>query len=181
MSARGAMPGAAVPRSIGELLPGVYQEDHFTMRWCEGLDDVLAPIFATLDCLEVYVDPVLAPSDFLDWLGDWVGIALDENWPLDRRRAAVAAAIELFQLRGTVTGLTRYVEILTGGRVSITDSGGVATSPVPGGSLPGQPVPRLAVRVTVPEGTALDESAVDRIVAGAKPAHVVHRVEVVTG
>lgn len=181
MSSRGLMPGAEVPRSIGELLPGVYQEDHFTMRWCEGLDEVLAPIFATLDCLEAYIDPALAPSDFLHWLGDWVGISLDENWPLDRRRAAVAAAIELFQLRGTVTGLRRYIEILTGGRVAITDSGGVVTSPVPGGELPGQPVPRLAVRVTVPDPGTLDESVLNRIVAGAKPAHVVHKVEVVAG
>lgn len=178
---RGLMPGIAVPRSIGELLPGVYQEDHFTMEWCRGLDENLAPVFASLDCLPFYVDPVLAPIDFLDWLGQWVGMVLDENWPLARRRAAVAAAMELFQLRGTVTGLIRHVEIFTGGEVSIADSGGVATNSTPGGRLPGEPVPRLAVRVVVDDPSTVNEAALDRIVAGAKPAHVVHRVEVVAG
>ena len=45
------MPGVHVPQSIGEMLPGVYQDDLFTMEWCAGLDEVIAPVFATLDCL----------------------------------------------------------------------------------------------------------------------------------
>jgi phage tail-like protein len=175
------MPGVNVPLSLGEMLPGVFQEDLFTMQWCAGLDENLAPVFASLDCLWAYIDPVLAPSDFLDWLGQWVGMVLDEAWPLARRRAAIGAAMELFQLRGTVTGLIRHVEIFTGGQVSIADSGGVATSSSPGGTLPGEPVPRLAVRVVVDDPGAVNEAALDRIVSGAKPAHVVHRVEVVAG
>jgi phage tail-like protein len=178
---RGLMPGAEVPISLGEMLPGVYQEDLFTMEWCKGLDENLAPVFATLDCLPFYIDPVMAPSDFLDWLGSWVGMVLDENWPLARRRAAIAHAMELFRLRGTLTGLARHVEIFTGGQVSIADSGGVATNSTPGGTLPGEPVPRLAVRVVVDDPSSVNEAALDRIVAGAKPAHVVHRVEVVAG
>jgi phage tail-like protein len=175
------MPGVSVPVSIGELLPGVFQDDHFAMRWCEGLDEILAPIFATLDCLDAYLDPQLTPGDFLDWLGQWVGMALDENWPIERRRAAVAHAIELFRMRGTVTGLTRHVEVLTGGRVTLADNGGVATSHTPGGTLPGEPTPRLAVRVIVDDPASIDQAALDRIVAASKPAHVVHRVEVVAG
>jgi len=178
---RGLMPGVAVPQSIGEMLPGVYQEDLFTMEWCAGLDEVIAPVGATLDCLAAYIDPELAPTDFLDWLGSWVGMVLDENWPVERRRSAIANAMELFQLRGTLTGLARHVEIFTGGEVSIADSGGVATSGVPGGTLPGESVPRLAVRVVVDDPQAVNEATLDRIVASAKPAHVVHRVEVVAG
>jgi phage tail-like protein len=178
---RGLMPGVQVPQSIGEMLPGVYQDDLFTMEWCAGLDEVIAPVITTLDCLSAYIDPVLAPSDFLDWLGGWVGMILDENWPVERRRGAIAAAMELFQLRGTLTGLARHVEIFTGGQVSIADSGGVATSGVPGGTLPGESVPRLAVRVVVDDPEAVNEATLDRIVASAKPAHVVHRVEVVAG
>ena len=44
-----------------------------------GLDQVLAPVFSTLDGLEAYVDPGTAPSDFLDWLASWVGIELDQH------------------------------------------------------------------------------------------------------
>jgi phage tail-like protein len=177
---RGLMPGVAGPTAIGELLPAIFQEDPFTMGWCDGLDEVLVPIFATLDCLECYVDPQLAPSDFLDWLGSWVGVMLDETWPVRRRRDAIANAIELFRYRGTVTGLTRYIELLTGGDVTVVDNGGVARSPTPGGELPGERSPRLAVRVVVDDPTSINEQALDRIVVQAKPAHVVHRVEVVS-
>jgi phage tail-like protein len=176
---RGLMVGVSGPTSLGELLPAIFQEDFFTMQWCEGLDEVLAPVFATLDCIECYVDPQMAPSDFLDWLGSWVGILLDESWPLSRRRDAIAAAIELFRYRGTVTGLTRYVALLTGGDVTVADNGAVATSSTPGGTLPGEQSPRLAVRVVVDDPGSINEAALDRIVVQAKPAHVVHRVEVV--
>ena len=176
---RGEMPGVEVPLPLGEMLPAIYQEDHFTMEWCRGLDDVAAPAFATLDCLEYYVDPRMAPSDFLDWLGSWVGILLDESWPVPRRRAAIASAVELFRYRGTVDGLTRYVALLTGGDVTVVDNGGVVASRVPGGDYPGEPAPRLAVRVAVEDPSAINENALDRIVVQAKPAHVVHRVEVV--
>ena len=49
---------------------------------------------STLDCLEYYIDPALAPSDFLDWLGSWVGILLDESWPVERRRDAILAGAD---------------------------------------------------------------------------------------
>jgi phage tail-like protein len=172
-------PPAEVPVSIGELLPGVYQEDEFAMRWCAGLDGVLAPVFATLDCLDCYIDPLLAPADFLEWLSGWVGMALDERWPVARRRAVVAHAVELFRARGTVAGLIQHVELATAGRVSVADSGGVAVSVVPGGELPGETVPRMAVRVAVEDPSAVDEQALDILVRAAKPAHVIHRVEVV--
>ena len=121
----------------------------------------------------------MAPSDFLDWLGSWVGILLDESWPVERRRDAIANAVELFRYRGTVAGLTRHVALLTGGDVTVVDNGAVASSQTPGGRLPGEPAPRVAVRVEVDDPDAINEAALDRIVIQAKPAHVVHRVEVV--
>jgi phage tail-like protein len=176
---RGEMPGVEMPVSIGEMLPAIYQEDLFTMEWCRGLDDVIAPAITTLDCLDCYIDPTLAPSDFLDWLGSWVGILLDESWPVVRRRDAIANAVELFRHRGTVEGLTRHVALLTGGDVTVHDNGAVAASKTPGGDFPGEPAPRVAVRVEVDDPSSINEGALDRIVIQAKPAHVVHRVEVV--
>ena len=77
-------------------------------------------------------------------------------------------------------GLRANLEVLSGGTVEITDSGGVSWSTSPMGELPGQASPRLAVRVTVAEMTEQTTKAIDSIVIAAKPAHVVHRVEVVT-
>ena len=105
---------------------------------------------------------------------------MDEAWETDRRRAAVATAVEMYRMRGTISGLRANLEVLSGGQVEITDSGGVAWSTSPMGPLPGQESPRLAVRVTLPEVTERTTKAIDAIVTAAKPAHVVHRVEVVT-
>src|SRR4051812_39435135 len=168
------------PAPLGPMLPAIYQEDDFSMRFIAGFDDVLAPILLTLDCLIDYFDPALTPTDFLDWLASWVGIEIDEGWATERRRAAVATAVEMYRMRGTIKGLRANLEVLSGGTVEITDSGGVSWSARPMGDLPGQDSPRLAVRVSLPEEpTERTTKALEAIVATAKPAHVVHRVEVV--
>jgi phage tail-like protein len=176
---RGTIPNLESAVPFGPMLPAIYQEDEFSMRFVAGFDDVLAPILLTLDSLIDYFDPALTPTDFLDWLASWVGIEVDESWATERRRAAVATAVEMYRMRGTISGLRANLEVLSGGQVEITDSGGVAWSTKPMGPLPGQDSPRLAVRVTVPEATERTTKAIDSIVATAKPAHVVHRVEVV--
>ncbi len=178
-SGRGVVPGLGVPRKLIETMPAIFQEDFFTNRFTDGLDDCLAPIISTLDCLYAYVDPYLTPTDFLDWLAGWVGMVLDETWAEDRRRATLAHAVELYLMRGTVEGMRAEVQIFTGGQVEITDSGGCAWSAMPGGEFPGEAVPRLAVRVIVDDPRAVSERAIHAIVASAKPAHVVHAVEVV--
>ena len=176
---RGTLPGLGSPDPIVGMMPAVYQEDEFTGRFTGGLDDVIAPVLATLDCLDAYVDPTVSPSDFLDWLASWVGIRLPEAIPLARRRILVANAVRLHRMRGTVTGLRIQVQLLTGGEVDLRDNGGVSWSESPGGPLPGEDTPRLAVRVRTPDPDRVPLDVVDEVVNWAKPAHVVHRVEVV--
>jgi phage tail-like protein len=175
---RGLVPGLATAVPMVELLPAVYQEDPFTERFVGGFDDVLAPVLSTLDCLVEYFDPLLAPEDFLEWLSGWVGIELDEGWPIERRRAVVGTAVEMYRMRGTVAGLRANLEVLTGGDVQVVDSGGVAWSRDPAAALPGESSPRLAVRVAVDDAETAPLDLVEAAVAAAKPAHVVHRVEV---
>jgi phage tail-like protein len=175
---RGSIDGLKVPYTIGEQMPAVFQEDPFAMRFTAGFDDVLAPVLSTLDCLEAYIDPWLTPEDFLDWLAGWVGMVLDENWPLDRKRAVAAHAVSLFQKRGTAAGIREIVELFTAGEVQINESGGTSWSATPGGELPGEPVPRLSVRVWLDEPEAITEKTFDALVTASKPGHVVHRVEV---
>ena len=176
---RGVVPGLGVPRKLIETMPAVYQEDFFTTRFTEGLDECLAPVISTLDCLAAYVDPYLTPSDFLDWLASWVAMVLDETWAEDRRRATLAHAVELYRMRGTRAGLRAEVRIFTGGDVEINDNGGCVYSLTPGGEFPGEDVPRLAVRVILDDETSVSERAIHSIVNAAKPAHVVHAIEVV--
>src|SRR3990172_9513540 len=144
---RGLLPGLQSPHPLGQHLPALFQEDGFAQRLASAFDAVLAPALASLDGLEAYLDPALAPEDFLEWLAGWVGIGLDETWPVERRRALVASATELYRLRGTVPGLRAHVAIFTGGDVEIEENGAAAYSMTPGRELPGTPQLRLHVRV----------------------------------
>jgi phage tail-like protein len=175
---RGAVPGLGTPYPIGSLMPAVYQEDPAAMRWTAGLDEVLAPAISVLDCIGAYVDPMLAPDDFIGWLAGWFGTVLDENWPVRRRRAAVAQSVVLFRQSGTVAGLRALVELVTDGEVEIADSGGVSWSQRPNTPPPGRADAEVQVRVSARPGSPLDLKVIDELVAAAKPAHVAHRVEV---
>ncbi len=176
---RGSVAGLLTPHPLGPALPALYQDDDFAQRFLAGLDDVLAPIFSTLDNFDAYLDPNLTPDDFLSWLAGWVGIALDESWDEPRRRAIVLRAVDLYRLRGTAAGLAGQVEIQTGGTVEIAENGGTSWSVDPGGELPGSPEPLVVVRVSVADPKAVDTARLDAMVAAAKPAHVMHRIEIV--
>jgi phage tail-like protein len=167
------------PHRLGGYLPAVYQEDEFAQRLTSGLDDVLAPVFSALDNFEAYLDPRLAPFDFLDWLATWMGLVADETWPVERRRAFVSSASELYRIRGTPRGLAAHVRIFTGGEVEILERGATSWSGSSGAALPGSPGFDFVVRVVVPDPATVDAGRLEALVAAAKPAHLTHRVEIV--
>jgi len=172
------VPGLLTPHPIGGTLPGLYQEDAFAQRLCSGLDEVLAPVFATLDSLPAYLDPHTAPDDMLEWLAGWIGLALDDGQSPQRRRELIRAGAELLRWRGTVRGIRSAVETLFDSTPEVVETGGAAWSATPGGALPGKPGARLIVRLGVPDVAAVDARRLDAVVAAVKPAHVAHRVEV---
>jgi phage tail-like protein len=176
---RAHIPGLATPHPLGERLPAMYYEDSLIQRMTVAFDEVLAPIFSSLDNLDAYVDPELAPEDFLLWLGDWVGLALDESWPVERRRAVLGAAAGLYRVRGTARGLAAYLQILTGAEVEIEETGGTAYSTGSDVEPPGSPNFAMVVRLRAGQVASLDMTRLEALVTTAKPAHVVHRIEVV--
>ncbi len=176
---RGTVTPLTSPHPIGGLLPGVFADDELLQRFVAAFDDVLAPVFTTLDCLDAYFDPSVAPSDFVDWLAHWVALPLADEWPAQRRRALVARAVELHGWRGTRRGLQALLEMVTGGRVEVFDSGGCVASPVSGGSLPGATTPGILVRVAVRDLSTVDAARLDALIALDKPAHVPHVLELV--
>lgn len=176
---RTVIEGLPSPHPIGPGLPALYQADPFAQRLSAGFDDCLAPVLATLDCLDCYLDPDLAPPDFVDWLALWVGLELEQLWTTEQRRRLVAEAVGLYRIRGTAAGLAGEVGLATGVIPEIEETGGCAWSASAGAALPGRLVPELVVRLRVADPAAVDAGLVERIVAAAKPAHVTHRVEVV--
>jgi phage tail-like protein len=166
---RSHVDGLTSPYPIGETLPAMLVEDPFTQRFCAGIDDVLAVLTSTLDNLGAYLDPWLAPEDFLAWLAEWVGVTVDPGWPLERRRAVVARAAELYAWRGTARGLADHIEAVTGTRPDIRDSGATSWSRRAGTSDAG-PAGGASVVVTVPPG--VDPVRLNALVRAAVPAHV---------
>ena len=128
---RGLVAGLPTSQPLIGTLPGLYHDDELARGLTAAFDDVLAPVLSTLDNIEAYLDPALTPEDFLDWLGGWVGLLLDETWPIERRRAFVAVAAQLYRNRGTVAGLAMHVRLFSAGEVEVSDSGGSAWSSTP--------------------------------------------------
>jgi phage tail-like protein len=178
---RAHLDGLATPHPLGSHLPGLYLEDDFAQRLTAALDEVAAPVFLALDNVDACLDPRLAPEDFLEWLGRWVGVELDETWPADRRRALVAAAVDIHRLRGTAAGIASLVALSTGGEVEIAEPGAAGFSMAPGAAIPAGTSVDLYVRVRVPDPASVSMARLDALVRAAKPAHLPHRVEVVAG
>jgi phage tail-like protein len=176
---RGTPPGLASPQPIGEHLPGLFRDDDFTQRFTSAFDEVLAGAIQVLDCFPAYLDPALAPEDFLEWIGSWVGATPDETWPLERRRAFVASATELFRMRGTAAGLAAHVAIFTGGEVEIAEPGAAGWSRDAGATFPAGSSPDLLIRVRVKDPKAVSTARLEALVGASKPAHVPHRIEIV--
>lgn len=176
------MRGAAdVPMasSLRDGLPPAFFGSDFTADLVAAFDEVLAPVVATLDDLDAYVDPRYAPDDFVRWLGTWLVAPVDERWPAHRVRAHLPDIRDALLRRGTVTGLAAMLRAVTGNEPEISDSGGVATSPRPMGPLPGVERAFVRVRVSIPdEDPDTMEDVVSRIVTEMTPAHV--PVDVVT-
>ncbi|MFJ4966474.1 Phage tail protein [Streptomyces sp. ADI96-02] len=176
---RAAVDGLGSPYSLVDLLPSVYQEDPFTVRLTAGWDEVIAPLISTLDCLSAYLDPRLAPEDFLAWLADRMGTQLDEKWPLERKRAVTALALSGHRIRGTVAGARERIALATGGTVELFDSGGVVTSRTPGTVFPADHRETVLVRVTVDSDEQEAGVDLDALMREWMPAHVPYRAEVV--
>ena len=175
---RGLLPGLPSPHPLAEMLPGIYREDDFVQRFCDGLDDVLAPVLVTLDCLPAYLDPGTAPPDVLEWLAGWIGLVFEGRDPQERRRMLMRSTVDAHGLRGTAEGIRRAVRAAFDVDPEIEESGAVGWSRDPAAPLPGAVPATLVVRLRVGDPAAVDVDRLDSVVRMVTPAHVVHRVEV---
>jgi len=175
---RGLVGELGTPRRLIDSMPGIFQEDELAPLLAGVFDDALSPVLSTIDNLSAYLDPALAPGDFLVWLAGWVGMLPEEIWRVERRRAIVALAVQLHRKRGTAAGLAMHVRLLGAADVEVTDSGGATWSKKPGSKAPGDPGWAVTVTVTPPKKAQLDTARIEALVASAKPAHVAHRVVV---
>jgi phage tail-like protein len=176
---RGNVSDPRSPYPLAEQMPAIYQEDFFGLRFASGFDVVIGPLMILLDCLEAYFSPWLAPEDFLDWLGQWIGAELDGDEPLAIRREAIASAVTMHRRRGTAFGLATAVRLAIGVTPEITESGGSAWSARPLGAFPGSRDPDLLVTVRVADPSTINRARLEAVVAAASPAHMPFAIEVI--
>lgn len=103
-------------------LPGIYHTE-FMERFLAVFEAMLLPIESTIDNFDLYLDPATAPSAFLPWLAGWFHLVFDDSWSDDRRRLLLAEAHLIYARRGTKYALSRLLEIYTGDKPEIIDTG----------------------------------------------------------
>jgi phage tail-like protein len=166
----GGFPGEGLPdRRIGQAatsaayrisgpVPAIFHEDPLFLGLCAAFDELLGPVVTALDCFAAYLDPWLAPGDFLAWLGTLVGVGVGaETGPdaSDQHRALIAGAVRAYQARGTAAGLRDVVAAavgVTAEQVSVADSGAVTWSDTPGVAIAPPFDPVVTITVVVPAG-----------------------------
>jgi phage tail-like protein len=194
----GLCPVGAAYRISGPV-PALYQEDPLFLELCAAFDELLGPFLAALDCFPAYLDPWLAPADFLDWLGTLVGTQpaganpASELLPAPaahgrgrepRRRAHIAGAVRAYRERGTPEGLRRAAAAAAGvsdQQVIVAECGSVTWADTHGAADVPAFDPTVEITVTVPSGsdTAAAAEAVRQAAEPALPVFSRLRVKVV--
>lgn len=169
---RGTVAGLPSPHPLADTLPAMLREDVFARSLCASIDELVAPVLATLDAFDAYLDPETTPEDMVPWLAQWLGLGTDADTELPRQRTELTASSTLNATRGTRRSVELVLENALGTPVEVTESGGARWSPSPGGVLPGEPEP--LVTVVLPGTPDLDLDRLDALVRGVLPAHVRH-------
>lgn len=112
-------------RSYLRYLPATYQEDaagrDFLERFLSIFESVSSDIEQEIAGVAKYFDPQAVDGEFLDWLGTWLAVLSDYNWPEEKRRELLRRAFQLYTMRGTTRGLRQMIELFTGGETSIIE------------------------------------------------------------
>lgn len=106
-------------------LPGTYQEDEagrdFLERFLSIFESMSLDVEQEIEGVAKYFDPRAVNAEFLEWLGTWLAVLRDNNWPEEKRRELLARAFQLYALRGTARGLRQMIELFTGGPTSVVE------------------------------------------------------------
>jgi phage tail-like protein len=172
-----------------QFLPGIFsegEESSFLARYLLIFETIFDSVDLTIGQLPSYFAPDSAPEEFLPWLASWVGLVLDEGWPVERRRAVLANAMELHRWRGTVRGMTEHLLLYTGEKPEIVERGSglklgkksrLGHQTVLGR---GDRSNHFSVIFRVPDPAAFDRNRIRTVIELQRPAHTTYALFVLS-
>ena len=108
--------------TYANFLPTLYRnngaQSEFLERFLALQQSVLGGLEHTIADLPRLFDPWASPDgnfpSWLGWLSGWLTFLLDENWTEPQMREYLSKAFDLYQKRGTIEGLRRYLKLYGG-------------------------------------------------------------------
>jgi phage tail-like protein len=98
----------------------------FFRRFVSIFQELGSTLLDDADNVDHILDVTVAPPEMVRWLASWIAAQpVDADLPVELQRRMVASAARLLTWRGTVRGLTEYLELLSGGPAEVEDGGGV--------------------------------------------------------
>ena len=102
---------------LEQYLPAVYSQDpisaSFLERYLANMEGIYTALEDRIASVQSLFDERTVPAEYLDWLASWFGMVFDAGWEENRKRLFLAHAAELFNQRGTLTGMVRMIRLAT--------------------------------------------------------------------
>lgn len=168
------VPGLRNPFPMIAYTSSLLQADRIAQMLCASLDDVLAPIISVLDCYDSYLEPFVAPIDFVEYMSSWILVHPELGWDEEAVRKSLANAMTFYSFRGTAKGFVDYLSTVFDVDVEVTDSGSVTTSQefTDPSTWPVPPPPTVDIVVRGRDGVPVDLSLIRMVLGSGTPAHV---------
>jgi len=114
---------------LDRYLPELYRETNFRQKASEAgkekasgsdflqrflclFESVLTPLEDKVAAAHMLTNPVSAPTEALDWLGQWIGLTEDADLTEDQKRLYIQKATALYRKRGTMKGLALVLDLI---------------------------------------------------------------------